>query len=85
MMKETLLALIAAVVICMLLSAPVLAAKGGNGKSNCGNQPDWGYSDKPGCGWGATGHYYYDSPGGAAGPRFSLYSIVGNPFSLVRG
>ena len=53
MMKETLLALIAAVVICMLLSAPVLAAKGGNGKSNCGNQPDWGYSDKPGCGWAA--------------------------------
>ena len=81
MRKKMVLAVIATVVICLLLSTPVLAAKGDNGKPDSGVRPGWGYGDpnhdhsgppgqvnkdlKPGWGYGDPNHDHYGPPGWA--------------------
>jgi hypothetical protein len=69
MERKMVLALIATVAICLLLSTPVLAAKGDNGKSDYGSQPCWGYGDKPGWGYGDTNHGHCGPPGWGYGDK----------------
>jgi hypothetical protein len=61
--KKVVLALIATILICLLLSTPVLAARGVNGNSDYVSQPCWGYGDKPGWGYGDTNHDHCGPPG----------------------
>ncbi len=75
--KKGVSAFIAAILICLLMSAPALA-KGGNGGQDSGERPGWGYGDnnhihtgppgqdsgeRPGWGYGDTNHDHSGPPG----------------------